>query len=200
MTSQGIEKTCIETTVEPDTSADTNISDEYQLRKLQTERPDVALKESTIELQALNHDLPITVKLENQTRAITAAIVVVKGKIDSLRLLIRPSLDELSMLKIDETGGLKEPNKAVKKIENENPQLEKILDRYKNLFHGVGKATRNGQEIEIHLPMKEDTIPNAQKPRRVPFNLIEPLQDSIEEFIAKDIMEKVPDHEAIIRP
>ena len=45
--------------------------------------------------------------------------------------------------------------------------------------------------------MKEDAIPIAQKPRRVPYHLIEPLQGRIEEFIAKDIMEKVPDHEAI---
>lgn len=34
-----------------------------------------------------------TVKLENQTRAIMAAIMFVKGKIDSLPLLGRPSLD-----------------------------------------------------------------------------------------------------------
>ena len=87
----------------------------------------MALQESTIKLKALNHDLPImgecTVKLENQTRAITATIVVVKGKLDSLPLLGRPSLDELGMLKIDETGGLKEPNKAVKKTETENHEL-----------------------------------------------------------------------------
>ena len=101
------------------------------------------------------------------------------------------------MLKIDETGGLKEPNKAVKKIENENPELEKILNRYKNIIEGIGKATRDGQEIQIHLPMKEDAIPIVQKPRRVPYHLIKPLQDRIEEFIKNDIMEKVPDHEAI---
>lgn len=120
-TSQGIQNTCtifingIETTVEPDTGADTNIMDEYQFQKLQTERPNMALQESTVKLKALNHDLPImgecTVKLENPTRAITATIVVVKGKIDSLPLLGRPSLDELGMLKIDETGRLKSPTK-----------------------------------------------------------------------------------------
>ena len=81
-TSQGIQKTCtilingIETIVEPDTGADTTIMDEYQFQKLQTEIPEMALQESTIKLKALNHDLPImgecTVKLENQTRAITA--------------------------------------------------------------------------------------------------------------------------------
>ena len=161
----------------------------------------MALQESKIKLKALNHDLPIigecTVKIENQTRETEALIVVVKGKIDSLPLLGRPSLDKLGMLKIDETGGLKEPNKAVKKIENDNAELQKILDRHKNLFEGVGKATRDGQEIQIHLPMQEDAIPIAQKPRRVPYHLIELLQDRIEEFIKNDIMEKVPDHEAI---
>jgi len=84
----------------------------------------MALQESTIKLKALNQDLPImgecTMKLENQTRAITAAIVVVKGKIDSLPLLGRSSLDKLAMLKINETGRLKEPKL---KIENENPEL-----------------------------------------------------------------------------
>ena len=45
--------------------------------------------------------------------------------------------------------------------------------------------------------MKEDAIPITQKPRSVPYHLTEPLQSRIEEFIAKDIMEKVLDHEAI---
>ena len=87
-------------------------------------------------------------------------------------ILGRRSLDKLGMLKIDETGGLKRPNKAVKKIKNENPELEKILDWCKNLFQGVGKATRDDKEIQNHLPMKEDAIPVAQKPRRVPYHLI----------------------------
>ena len=138
-----------------------------------------------------------TMKLENPTRAITATIMVVKGNIDSLPLLGRPSLDELGMFKIDETSRLKSPNKAMKKIENENPELEEILDWYKNLFQGVGKATRDGQEIQIHLPMKEDAITITQKPRRVPYHLIEPFQRRIKEFIVNDIMDKVPDHEAI---
>ena len=180
---QGIQKTCtifingIETAVEPDTSTDTNIMDEYQFRKLQTERPEMALQESSVKLKALNHDLTVmgecTVNLENPMRAITATIMVAKGKIDSLPLLGRPSLDELGMFKIDETGRLKSPNKAMKKIENENPELEEILDWYKNLFQGVGKATRDGQEIQIHLCMKEDAIPIAQKPRHIPYHLPE---------------------------
>ena len=183
-TSQGDQKTCtifindIKITVEPDMGADTNIMDEYQFWKLQTERPEMALQESTIKLKALNQDLPImrecTMKLENQTRAIMAAIVVVKGKIDSLPLLGRPSLDKLAMLKINETGRLKEPKL---KIENENPELEKIQDQYKNLFQGVGKATRDSQEIQIHLLMKEDAIPIAKKPSPISSHWTTPGQN-----------------------
>lgn len=84
----------------------------------------------------------------------------------------------------------------MKKIENEHPEQEQILHRYQNLFQGVGKPIRDGQEIQIHLPMKEDTIPIAQKPRCIPYHFIEPLQNRIEEFIKNDIMEKVPDHKA----
>lgn len=137
-------------------------------------RPEIALQESKVQLKVLNHDLPImgkcTVTIESK-----AILVVVQGKIDYLPLLGRPSLDELSMPKIDETGGLKEPNKTVKKIGNEHPMLEKIIYRYQNLFQGVGKTIRDSQEIQIHLPMKVDTIPITQKPTRVPYHLIEPL-------------------------
>ena len=76
--SQSIQKTCtifingIETTVEPDTGADTNIMDEYQFQKLQTQRLEMALQESKIKLKALNHYFPImgecTVTIENKTR------------------------------------------------------------------------------------------------------------------------------------
>ena len=95
------------------------------------------------------------------------------------------------------TGGLKEPNKAVKKIENEHTELEKILHHYQNLFQGVDKAIRDGQEIQIHRTMKEDAVQIAQKPRRVPYHLIELLQDRMEEFVKNDKMEKVPDQETI---
>ena len=74
-----------------------------------------------------------------------AILVVVQGKIDYLPLLGRPSLDELGMPKIDETGGLKEPNKTVK-IGNEHPMLEKIIYRYQNLFQGVGKTIRQPRD------------------------------------------------------
>lgn len=201
---QGILKTCtilikgIETSVELDTNADTNIMVEYQFWKLQTERPEMALKESTIKLKILNHNLPImgecTMKLENQMRAITTTIVVVKWNTDSTFT---------RKIKLGWTWHAKDwwiwSIKMVQQSRKENRKweswAEKILDRYRNLFQGVGKATRNGHKIKIHLPIKQDAIPIAHNPRRVPYYLIEPLQSRIKEFIVKDIMEKV--HEVI---
>ena len=44
--------------------AQTNIMDEYQFRKLQTERPEMALQESSVKLKALNHDLTVNLKTQ----------------------------------------------------------------------------------------------------------------------------------------
>jgi hypothetical protein len=105
------------------------------------------------------------------------------------------------MVLIDETGGLaKQTEKEtteVKKTTTTNRKLEKILQRYEDRFHGIGKAKRDGKDIEIHLPMNENATPIAQKPRRVPYHLLDPLEERINEFVESDIIEKVPEHEAI---
>ena len=56
---------------------------------------------------------------------------------------------------------------------------------------------RNGEEIQITVPMKDDATPIAQKPRRVPYQLTEPLTQRLAEFEDNDIIEAVPEHEAI---
>ena len=68
---------------------------------------------------------------------------------------------------------------------------------YQDHFHGIGKATRNGEEIQLHLSMKEDAEPVAQKPRRVTYHLMEPLQKRLQEFVDHDTMEKVLDQDPI---
>ena len=45
--------------------------------------------------------------------------------------------------------------------------------------------------------MKDDATPIAQKPRRVPYKLTEPLKQRLVEFEENDIIEPVPEHEAI---
>ena len=195
----------VETQIEPDTGSDANIMDEEQFARLQKLRPEIRLKKSRTKLRALLQDIPVlgecSVTIKNQTRRTRTRIIVIKGKMDSLPLIGRPTLSNLGMVLIDETGGLaKQTGKEtteVKKTTTTNRKLEKILQRYEDRFHGIGKAKRDGKDIEIHLPMNENATPIAQKPRRVPYHLLDPLEERINEFVESDIIEKVPEHEAI---
>ena len=72
-----------------------------------------------------------------------------------------------------------------------------ILERYKDRLTGVGQAMRDGQKIQLSMPMKDNATPIAQKPRRVPYLLTEPLQKPLEEFEQNDIIEQVPAQEVI---
>ena len=75
--------------------------------------------------------------------------------------------------------------------------IDELLRPYQHLFHGIGRATRNGEEIQLHLPMNENAERVAQKPRRIAYHLMDPLQKRLQEFVEKDIMEKVADQEPV---
>lgn len=117
--------------------------------------------------------------MSNQTRTVSTTILIIKGKIDSPPLIGRQTLEVLRMLLIGVTGGLKSPNKVVKAVSKQQKsnqpsdqnksELDDILDKYKQRFTGIGKAMRDGEEIQITVPMKDDANPIAQKPRRVPY-------------------------------
>ncbi|KAL9987542.1 hypothetical protein ACROYT_G001867 [Oculina patagonica] len=191
--------------VEPETGADTNVMDEHQFNELLRATPGIKLQDTRIKLKTLTEDLPVigecNVTLENTTRKTQAQIAVIQGKIDSLPLLGRQTLEELGMIKFDANVGLKEPNRdetqTINKVQTGNENLDQILLKFKDRFEGIGKAKRDGEDIAIHLPLKEDAQPIAQKPRRVPYHLMEPLKKRMEEFVDRDIMEKVPEHASI---
>ena len=65
---------------------------------------------------------------------------------------------------------------------------DEVVHRHKKLFEGIGEAQRDSQDIEIHLPLKANAIPITQKPRRVPYHLMDPLKKRIKEFVENDIM------------
>ena len=135
--------------------------------------------------------------MSNQTRSINTTIMIIQGTIDSPPLIGRKTLEELGMLIIDATGQLKTPNKEVKAISgrsqetsNNHTELNKMIDRHKKRFQGIGKAMRDREEIKIKVPTKENATPIAQKPRRVPYLLTDPLKNQLEEFVSQ--------HEAIM--
>ena len=45
--------------------------------------------------------------------------------------------------------------------------------------------------------MNGNAEPVAQKPRRIAYHLMDPLQKRLQEFVEKDIMEKVADQEPV---
>ena len=188
---------------EPDSGSDANIMDEKQFRQLQKQAPEITLQNTKIKLKALKEELPVIgeakINMSNQSRNIDTTIVVIHGKIDSPPLIGRKTLEDLGMLLIDETGGFKQPNKEVKVVRKENRQdeLNSILEQHQQRFTGIGRAMRDGKEIQIHIPMTDNAIPIAQKSRRVPYLLTDPLKKRLEEFVNNDIIEPVPEHEAI---
>ena len=81
--------------------------------------------------------------ISSQTHTVSTTIVIIKGKIDSPPLIGRQTLEDLGMVPIDATGGLKSPDKHIKNIcmskKNENnAKLEGTLDRYKERVTGIG--------------------------------------------------------------
>ena len=57
--------------------------------------------------------------IKNQTRQTRTRIIVIKGKIDSLPLIGRPTLSNLGMVLIDETGNLTRPTaQETNKVKN----------------------------------------------------------------------------------
>ncbi|XP_028417971.1 uncharacterized protein LOC114542680 [Dendronephthya gigantea] len=191
--------------VEPDTGADANVMDEYQFKSLLQQTPEeTELRKTKMKLKTLTEELPVmgecSVTMENETRKAEATIAVIKGKIDSYPLLGRKTLEDLGMVKFDATGRLKEPNrdlKSINRINHENKELVEIIGQHEERFKGIGQVKRDGEVVVINLPMKENVEPVAQKPRRVPYHLVEPLRKRIDEFVEYGIMEKVPECESI---
>ena len=143
--------------VEPDTGADANIMDERQFDRLLRATPDLELCKTKIKLKTLKADLPVVgecdVTIENETRTTDAKIIIIQG-------IGCQTLEELGMVKFDATGGLKQPNReTTKNVHKLETGSDEVVHRHKKLFEGIGKTQRDGQDIEIHLPLKDHIGP-----------------------------------------
>lgn len=146
-------------------------------------------------MKTLTEDLPVmgecNVTLENRTRKTQAKIRSLKGK-STLYPYLEDKHSKIfrQMIKFDAKGTLKEPNRdeiqTINKVQTGNEDLDRILHQHKGRFEGIGKAKCEGEDTNIDLPLKDDAQPIAQKPRRVPYHLMEPLKKRMEEFVDKD--------------
>ena len=194
--------------VEPDSGADVNVMDERQYTALQRK----TYEDITPKLSTLQNELKVSgefkATVRNQTRGTETTFVVVKGKINSPPLLGKKALYELGMLEIRPDGSLKEQNELrirqknnVKSILDDKARsnLEKILQRYEEVFKGIGKIQdkKNNDEFLVKFSMKPEAAPIAQKPHPVPYYLKEPLQKWLDECIKEEIFEKIAPGEPV---
>lgn len=72
--------------------------DEIQFQALKNKSPELQVRQSKVKLNTLKEKLPVKsecmVSIENETRITQAPMVIVQGKINSLPLLGRTTLEE----------------------------------------------------------------------------------------------------------
>ena len=130
-----------------------------------------------------NGYLPVVGKFEASIecngRKIMETILVTRG--EGRCLLGSPAAKRLQVLKVGpELGG-------VANVYSVGSGIDGIVDRFPNVFLGVGKLS--GYQLKLHID--PEVKPVAQKPRRIPYPLKEKVTKKINELLDLDIIEKV---------
>ena len=200
---------------EPDSGADVNVMDEFQFRALlHRSAEQMKLKDSKSKLMTLQNELPIkgefSAIVRNQTCGIQSRFLVVKGRINSPPLISKSTLTELGMLQISDDGSFAEPNSlripgkethinAVSEDFSSKQEISRLLNKHSKVFEGKGRIrdNKNDKELFVKFSMKPDAAPVAQKPRPVAYYLQMPLKTWLEQGIADDIFEEIPNGEPV---
>ena len=189
--------------------------DEYQFRALlHRSAEQMELKNSKIKLMTLQNELPIKGEFKaivrNKTCGIQSRFLVVKGRINSPPLISKATLTELGMLQIRDDESFAEPNdlripgketyvNAVSEDFSARQEITQLLNKHSEVFEGIGRIrdNRNDKELFLKFNIKPDAAPVAQKPRPVAYYLQAPLKTWLEQGIADDIFEAVPNGEPV---
>ena len=200
---------------EPDSGADVNVMDEFQfLGLLDRSAEQMELKDSNIKLLTLQNQLQIkgqfSAIVRNHTCGIQSRFLVVKGRINYSPLISKSTLTELAMLQIRDDGSFAEPNSfripgkethinAVSEDFSSKQELSRLLHKHSKVFEGIGrvKGNKNDKELFVMFSMIPDAAPVAQKPRPVPCFLQTPLKAWLEQGIADDMFEEIPNGEPV---
>ena len=174
------------------------------------------LKNSKIKPMTLQNELPIKGEFDaimrNETCEIHSRFLVVKGRINSPPLISKSTLTELEMLQIRDDGSIAEPNSlritrkephvnAVSEDFSSKQEISKLLNKPSSVFDGICRIRdiKNDKELFVKFHMKPDAAAVAQKPRPVAYYLQTPLKTWLEQGIANDIFEEIPNGEPVTR-
>lgn len=78
---------------------------------------------------------------------------------------------------------------AETQIKSNDPQIDEIIQEYKEVFTGVGKL----KGFSVKLNIDEKAIPQAQPQRRVPFHFRKKVNAAVKELEHEGIIEPVPE-------
>ena len=130
-----------------------------------------------------NGYLPVVGKFEASIecngRKIMETILMTRG--EGRCLLESPVAKRLQVLKVGPELG------DVANVYSVDSGIDGIVDRFPNVFSGVGKFS--GYQLKLHID--PEVKPVAQKPRRIPYPLKEKVTKKINELLDLHIIEKV---------
>lgn len=165
-----------------DTGADTNMISASDFMKLGYNKKDITHTGSKITGLG-GFEVPVLGKAN--------IIVAYKGKQHLLKLHIMEGdthgilgLEAIIQLNLLERKDLSKDNLSNFYINN--VIHNNLLAKYQDLFQGLGRL-----KGECHLNIKEDVRPTIDSPRRVPFNLLEPLKKELEKMVSLGVISAV---------
>ena len=78
-------------------------------------------------------------------------------------------------------------------------EITRLLNKHSKVFEGIGRIrdNKNNKELFVKFSMKPDAALVAQKPRPVAYYLQTPFKTWLEQGIADDIFEEIPNREPV---
>ena len=160
-----------------DSGASVNVLDERNYRAL-TNRP--MLKQTKVRIHPYKSSKPLTV-LGKFTATLKFKSTCIKGKI----YVVQGSGGSLLSWKTSQQLGLL---KAVHSVnEDSSPRIDKLVEEYDELFHGLGKL--KGYQVKLHID--ESVQPVAQPHRRVPFHVRQQLEEQLKRDEELGVIERI---------
>jgi len=180
--------------MDADSCSSVNLIDETRLEKLQAALSSkIRLRPTTTEVYAFGQDKPLGLRgvftalvysLKSQ-RETQADFYVVKGTTKSRPLLCLSTCAELRLLPPVEffsTNAM---------IAGERPLEEKLMEKYPQVFEGLGKHNR----ITASLIVDPSVAPVCLKQRKIPYNLAKKAKEEEERLKKIGVIEEVPRNE-----
>ena len=168
-----------------------NVWNEAHFRSFEKKtRKTVKLSPTNIKLFAYGGKTPLSVigsfkaVLTAGDRTINTEIYVTSEP-SAYPLLSEKSAKQLQLVQYNESFLVKqvsEPGKITLRITLDNPEV---------FTEKIGKAKMN----EVSLMIDDNVTPVVQKPRRIPFNLLDRAENQIHDLLDQDIIERVPDNQ-----